>query len=129
MRKYSLKSARGMKVAAGTLSLPRHSGSLPGPKSSGASCGFSGRCRSGVLRSKALDCSPEALVERHLGLEAHQRLGARDVEIARRLAIWHRRVPDDLAPEAAQLVDRLGAAAAARLATGSESPRLPRAAP
>src|SRR3954454_6028695 len=119
MRKYSLKSARGVKVAAGTLSLPRHSGSLPGPKSSGASCGFSGRCRSGVLRSKALDCSPEALVERHLRLEADQRPGARDVEIARRLAVWHRRVPDDLALEAAQLVDRLREGSGAGLRAGS----------
>src|SRR3954454_2525786 len=66
----------------------------------------SGSRRGRLLRAEALDGAPQALLERGLRLEAEQLAGARHVEVACRLPVRHRGVPDDLALEAGELVDR-----------------------
>ena len=68
-----------------------------------------------ALLAEALDRALQALAQRSLGLEADQLAGPGDVEVARRLAVGPRGVPDDLALEADELLDRLGEVADARL--------------
>src|SRR4051794_37203061 len=67
-----------------------------------------------------LDRLAQPVLERDLGLEAHQLAGARDVEEALRLAVGSRRVPDGLALEAGQVVDQLSEVADARLDAGAD---------
>src|SRR3954451_16655252 len=54
------------------------------------------------------DRAPEALGKWRARAEAEQLVCPGGVELAARLAVRHRRVPDDLALEAGQVGDRLG---------------------
>ena len=62
----------------------------------------------GELGAEAVDRAAEPLVERHLGLEAHQLARAAHVEVAGRLPVRPRRVPDELALVARDPLDQLG---------------------
>src|SRR3954447_8058276 len=75
---------------------------------------------------EALDRPAQPFLQRHLRLEAHQLAGARHVEVARRLAVGVGVVPHDLALEPAELVDRLGEVADARLHARPDVHRLRR---
>src|SRR4051795_11232841 len=66
------------------------------------------------------DRAPEALCKRRARAEAEQLLCPGGVELAARLAVRHRRVPDDLALESGQVGDRLGQIADRRLDAGAE---------
>src|SRR3954452_9110456 len=82
-------------------------------------------CRaSGRGGGEALDRPAQPLLERHLSPETHHPAGARHVKIARGLAVGIRVVPDDLALEAAELVNHLGEVADARLHARADVHRL-----
>jgi len=57
----------------------------------------------GSVLAEPVDCSFQAFVEGHLGLEAEELFGSRDIEPAAWLAIGFGGVPADLAFEAGEL--------------------------
>src|SRR5882672_1377030 len=66
----------------------------------------------------------EPFAQRRLRAEAEELLRTRSVELATRLTVRHRRVPDQLAVEARELGDQLRELADRRLDTGAEVHRL-----
>src|SRR3954452_11267681 len=76
------------------------------------------------MLAEALDRAGEALAQRRRRLEAHPLPGARDVEVARRLAVGLRGVPLDLARVADEGADRLGKVADPGLDTRADVDRL-----
>src|SRR5215218_9927759 len=89
------------------------------PAAAGSARGIHGR-----LCAEPGDRALEAFAQRRARLEAEQLPRAGRVERAARLAVRHRRVPDDLAREARQLGDQLGGISDRRLDAGPEVDRV-----
>src|SRR3954454_22923627 len=78
----------------------------------------------GRLRAEPGDGPLEPLAQRRARLEAEQLPGARGVERAARLAVRHRRVPDDLPRDPRQVGDQFRRLANRGLDAGSEVDRV-----
>src|SRR5437763_10686148 len=78
----------------------------------------------GELSLEALDRAPEAFLKWKFSLKVHQLASTGDIEVASRLPVRPRRIPDDLALEACELADHLGEVAYPRLAPCADVHRL-----